>query len=139
VTDKIEGFLEVGTNGQGEVVINHPDLQPDENGVGHIVFSPEQARNLAALLLRKATDAENEVRRVRMAYTAICSKDGFTIGLAEENQRGYWPAPLYGTFPTWEAASIKASELNRARGLSDQEAIDIVLGSMREQNRQEQQ
>jgi hypothetical protein len=25
-------ILEVGTNGAGEVVINHPDLQPDENG-----------------------------------------------------------------------------------------------------------
>lgn len=52
--------LEVGTNGQGEVVINHPDLEPDENGVGHIVFSVEQARNLANLLLSKAADAAVE-------------------------------------------------------------------------------
>jgi hypothetical protein len=52
------GFLEVGVNESGEVVINHPDLQPDENGVGHIVFSPAQARNLARLLLKKADEAE---------------------------------------------------------------------------------
>jgi hypothetical protein len=53
--------LEVGTNGAGEVVINHPDLLPDENWVGHIVFSPEQARNLASLLLQKAVSAEEEM------------------------------------------------------------------------------
>ncbi len=52
-----QGILEVGTNGGGEVVINHPDLKPDENGVGHIVFSVEEARNLANILLSKAADA----------------------------------------------------------------------------------
>ena len=52
--------LEVGTNGAGEVVVNHPDLQPDEKGVGHIVFSVEQARNLANLLMSKAADASVE-------------------------------------------------------------------------------
>jgi hypothetical protein len=41
--------LEVGTNGRGEVVVNHPDLQPDENGVGHIVFSIAQAEAFAFL------------------------------------------------------------------------------------------
>ncbi len=52
--DQIEGYLEVGTNEAGEVVINHPDLKPDENGVGHIVFSKNQARNLANLLTKHA-------------------------------------------------------------------------------------
>lgn len=55
-----KGFLEVGTNGTGQVIVNHPDLQPDQNGVGHIVFSADEARNLASLLLRKAEDAEVE-------------------------------------------------------------------------------
>jgi hypothetical protein len=60
--------LEVGTNGNGEVVVNHPDLQPDENGVGHIVFSPHQARNLAYLLREKAVSAEVEIaEKVRRA------------------------------------------------------------------------
>lgn len=58
--DKVTGFLEVGTNGKGEVVINHPDLKPDENGVGHIVFSPSQARTLARLLLKTAVEAQRE-------------------------------------------------------------------------------
>lgn len=59
--EKNAGVLEVGTNGNGEVVINHPDLQPDENGVGHIVFSPRQARHLANLLNLKARDADAEI------------------------------------------------------------------------------
>lgn len=50
--------LEVGTNDRGEVVINHPDLQPDKDGVGHIVFSPDQARYLARLLMKQAAIAE---------------------------------------------------------------------------------
>lgn len=61
--DKIAGFLEVGrTDDTHEVVINHPDLKPDENGVGHIVFSPRQARTLANLLVKHATYAEAESR-----------------------------------------------------------------------------
>jgi len=33
------GELEIGTK-NGEVVVNHPDLEPDVHGVGHIIFSP---------------------------------------------------------------------------------------------------
>ncbi len=61
--------LEVGTNGMGDVVVNHPDLQPDENGVGHIVFSVEQARNLANLLMSKAADAAVERGDLRTTFT----------------------------------------------------------------------
>ena len=53
-------ILEVGLNDRNEVVINHPDLQPDENGVGHIIFTPEQARQLARLLFLKADAADLE-------------------------------------------------------------------------------
>lgn len=60
--EKHAGDLEVGTNGQGEVVINHPDLETDANGVGHIVFSPRQARHLARILNRKADEADKELR-----------------------------------------------------------------------------
>lgn len=58
--DKVSGFLEVGRNQQNEVVINHPDLKPDADGVGHIVFSPDQARNLARLLWKNADQADGE-------------------------------------------------------------------------------
>ena len=65
--DKVTGVLEVGTNGAGEVVVNHPDLITDANGCGHIVFSPAQARHLAKLLLRKADDADVELVRVNVS------------------------------------------------------------------------
>lgn len=54
--DKVEGFLQVGINESGEVVVNHPDLKPDASGVGHIVFSPDQADQLAHLLMKKARE-----------------------------------------------------------------------------------
>jgi hypothetical protein len=53
----IGGYLEVGLNDQNEIVINHPDLKPDENGVGHIVFSVAQALDLARLLTKHAKEA----------------------------------------------------------------------------------
>src|ERR1035438_2791117 len=58
--EKVSGFLEVGPNDKNEVVINHPDLHPDENGVGHIVFSPNQARNLAELLIKHANSIDTD-------------------------------------------------------------------------------
>lgn len=59
------GFLEVGTTGEGEVVVNHPDLKPDENGVGHIVFSVEEAHNFASLLHEKASEAFVELQTIK--------------------------------------------------------------------------
>lgn len=61
MTEILKNTLEVGTNGSGEVIVNHPDLRPDENGVGHIIFSPQQARTLAFLLQQKAHSAEEEI------------------------------------------------------------------------------
>lgn len=37
MSDVNAGFLKVGSNEQDEIVINHPDLKPDENGVGRII------------------------------------------------------------------------------------------------------
>lgn len=62
------GYLEVGVNDNCEIVINHPKLDVDANGVGHIVFSVEQARNLAALLEKCAIQAAVEsLKRRRKA------------------------------------------------------------------------
>ena len=60
MADRIDGYLEVGTDGRGNVVLNHPTDHVDENGVGHIVFSSRQARELANSLLKKAEQAEDE-------------------------------------------------------------------------------
>ena len=70
MTDIAQGILEVGINENGEVVINHPDLQPDENGVGHIVFSVDQAMNLSRLLRQKAEEAALDSHKKKMALVA---------------------------------------------------------------------
>ncbi len=53
-----EKYLEVGLTPDGrEVIINHPvDPETVRLRFGHIVFSPDQARRLAKLLLRKADE-----------------------------------------------------------------------------------
>jgi hypothetical protein len=51
--DKIEGYLQIGTNDAGEVVMNLPGGK-----TGHIVFSVNQARALAHTLLKQAVIAE---------------------------------------------------------------------------------
>lgn len=48
----IEGTFKVGTTGNGEVVIDH--------SVGHVIFSVEQARDLARMLADKAHEADKE-------------------------------------------------------------------------------
>ncbi len=53
----MNGWLEVGlTQDERQVIINHPELKTDENGCGHIIFSPDEARALAQLLLKKADE-----------------------------------------------------------------------------------
>lgn len=61
--DKIEGFLEVGLNDRDEIVFIHPDLKPDANGVGHIIFSVDQAMRLSHILAVKASEAANNIRQ----------------------------------------------------------------------------
>jgi hypothetical protein len=59
--DRVAGIVEVWrTDGTHEVVISHPDLKPDANGVQQIAFSPRSARHLAHLLMEYAADAEAE-------------------------------------------------------------------------------
>lgn len=67
MSDKIEGYLEVGLNENDEIVINHPDLKPDANGVGHIVFSAHQAQHLSNLLATKVCQAINNMRQKALA------------------------------------------------------------------------
>ena len=90
MADKVGGFLEVGCNDDDEIVVNHPDLKPDKDGVGHIVFSPHQARNLAQLLLDHAASAEREIHRKKEEeriknLPPLSGLNQFTLG---RNRRG---------------------------------------------------
>lgn len=56
--DKIAGFLEIGLNENLEIVLNL-----DEDRVGHIVFSINQARMLARVLNKKANEADKILKK----------------------------------------------------------------------------
>ncbi len=53
--DNGPGFLEVGINNRCDVVINLP-----RDMTGHIAFSPNEARALGNLMIKKAAEAEQE-------------------------------------------------------------------------------
>lgn len=88
------GELIVALTADGKnVVINHPDLQPDAEGCGHIVFSPEQAENLATLLWKKA----NIIRGILCGHcgVALTQKSGwatarFSYCFKEECQQEFY-------------------------------------------------
>jgi hypothetical protein len=65
------------------------------------------------------------------AFAAVCFEDKFGIGIAEEDEPGYWPRPQFGKFDTFDDASAMATELNRQCGIGPQEAAMIVASSMR--------
>jgi hypothetical protein len=88
----MSGFLEVGVSADGrEVVINHPDLQPDARGVGHIVFSPDEARDLARVLLRKADECPAPTVRARPYAVGPTNRNPFAPGTSQSTayETGY--------------------------------------------------
>lgn len=70
--EKVAGKLEVSLTEDGnEIVIKHPDLKPDANGEGRIVFSPRHARHLANLLIENATEAEAGAERINITQRLV--------------------------------------------------------------------
>lgn len=62
----VGGELIVGLTAEGdEVVILHPKLQADKDGVGHLVFSADQAENLARILMKKVRDVRGRKAQVK--------------------------------------------------------------------------
>ena len=53
IEKNISGFLEIGTNDNNEIVVNHHDLDIDENGQGFICFSISEAEALVRILNKK--------------------------------------------------------------------------------------
>jgi hypothetical protein len=53
IKKNVSGFLEIGTNDNKEIVINHHDLDIDENGQGFICFSIKEAEALVRILNKK--------------------------------------------------------------------------------------
>tara|TARA_Y100000310_G_scaffold319113_1_gene373987 strand:- start:234 stop:437 length:204 start_codon:yes stop_codon:yes gene_type:complete len=64
----------------------------------------------------------------RQAWTAVITRQGFSIGLAEEGTKGYSPTEF--RFATYEKAQAHADKLNKGTGLSTEEAFNIVADTM---------
>ena len=67
----------------------------------------------------------------RIAMTAVMHDNKYIIGAATEGTHGYTPFPEYGEFPSWDAAQAAADTMNERAGMSREEAIGIVLGTMK--------
>jgi hypothetical protein len=69
-----------------------------------------------------------EFRNKRYAFVAII-EDGYSLGVAVENEQGY--CPLKGkTFETYDEAKHWATGLNEHIGLTASQAMDIVGSTM---------
>lgn len=66
----------------------------------------------------------------RKAFTAVLVREGFGVGVAAEDEAGYWPLPDHGTFKTWDGAQAEADRLNEGLGLTKVQAWHIVASSM---------
>lgn len=59
--DKISGYVTVGINDIGEIVLNMGKLETDEEGNSYMVFSVNQAKNLVKIFQKKILEASKEV------------------------------------------------------------------------------
>jgi hypothetical protein len=64
-----------------------------------------------------------------MAYVAVTTEDGYTIGVADAHRRGYYNIS-YPVVATYAEAHVWAEDLNREMGITPAEATDIVTASM---------
>lgn len=64
------------------------------------------------------------------AWTAVVEKRGFTLGIAVQDEPGYYQTD-YPTVKTYDEAVKWADALNERMGVSKKDAMLIILSSMR--------
>jgi hypothetical protein len=64
-----------------------------------------------------------------LAYVAVVTEDGYTIGVADAHRRGYCNIS-YPVVATYDEACVWAEDLNREMGITPSRATDIVIASM---------
>lgn len=74
---------------------------------------------------------------IRMAYTAVTDNEGASrLAICVQGESGYHPcrpdSDAGGAFPSFEAAMEYAARFNKQLGLSKEEAMQIVLSTMKE-------
>jgi hypothetical protein len=64
------------------------------------------------------------------AWVAVVSDKGFTLGVAVEDEAGYYVTD-YPSVDTYDKATKWAADLNERMGLTEKQAMLIVVSSMR--------
>jgi len=70
--------------------------------------------------------------QTRFAFLAVVIPEGYGLGVAEKDVRGYIPYPDGGVFQQYEDAVGVAKQLNEKLGHNPREAFLIVASSMRQ-------
>lgn len=68
-------------------------------------------------------------KQPELCVTGLVDDKGGFIGIVKAGEKGYFPTDW--RFPTYEAAQEYAKEYNQKLGVSEQDAIKMVLQSMR--------
>lgn len=91
-----------------------------------------------AMMRKEALVLAEEKSRVRpTVFTGVMYEGKYIVGLAEQDVPGFTPivyktaAGLMATFPSYDAASAYADEMNVELGITKEQAIRVVLSSMR--------
>ena len=98
---------------------------------------PELVRGAERAMLREEAMALARSMGGQVAFTGVIHEGKYILGLAEKDSPGYRPVvwvteegSLIGTFPSYDAASEFAEEMNEELGLTKTEAVRIVLSTM---------
>lgn len=84
--------------------------------------------NLEAAIIDQKVAGEFQGKRY--AFAAVVAQGGWQLGVAVENEPGY--APIDGkSFAQQAEAKQWADGLNRHIGLSDEDAMNIIITTMR--------
>jgi hypothetical protein len=68
-------------------------------------------------------------KKAELCVTGLVDEKGGFIGIVKAGERGYYPTEW--RFPTYEAAQAYAKEYNQKLGVTEKDAIKMVLQSMR--------
>jgi hypothetical protein len=74
---------------------------------------------------------EQQFAARQWAFTPVMGDYGWQLGIAEANVAGYSPVPgFFCHADSYDEMADHADELNRERGLTDDEAARIIASSM---------
>lgn len=71
------------------------------------------------------------IQENKLAYVAVVTDKGFSLGVAIEGESGYYPA-TYHSVDSYEKASKWAERCNGGIGVSKDRAVEIQIASMRQ-------